>query len=1129
MAFWGKSQKELDEYAQQLNEREKGLDNREAEFKKQMINREAELDNRATKREAELKNRESKISMDEANIQHERDLLESAKSAFAKERSEFLDGIKRTEQQIAADNTQLESRRQEIVRLESEAKANFARVQEETFKEVIEKRNAALDARKAELDKLSKKIAADLSNAVAKEGEIAKRELAVTEREQRADAGFADKATALAAENERQCKANQQYSKQLKEREEALAVELQNLETAKEALRQREQKVAEAERHRDAGYADLRVALDNEINTKRTEWQNEIDQKRKSLIAELSDRKNNLFSALDAQIEEMRSIRFAEINEAEEKERVRLSDAAREEAERLRTSAQKEAEKMLDSAKEEAEKTLNSAKEEAERVRKSAEEDAALKRKTAEEETARVRKSTEEEVQRIRNTAEEDAAQMRNSAEEDAARVRNEIQKERTEWDAERQTQKAELKKQNEANEKKESELSNKEDELNGKERDLELRELRLETQSDELETKYDELEKTVEYRVAERKKSFDMETEELKFERARLSEELKIQNRQESVYEQLKRQLGDKDPEEVIRELHSKADELNRLREELATRPTDEMRERNEVLEAEVAAWKERAENAEERLRQNEEEVAQTAELSRRNNILEADVMAYKQKAERMEASANEAQAELKRLRAAYEHTQEEEDRKKEIEQPHIEKGKFTPPVFNGEVDEMDWLKRIYKKCDNYGLKFNKRILKAFHTAVKTAEWSPLTVLAGVSGTGKSELPKLYSHFGGLLFEMVSVQPNWDSQESMLGFFNSIDNKFDAQPVLHFLAQSQKEYTDEYPGLKDAVCMILLDEMNLAHPELYFAEFLSKLENRRGKKGNDVPDLDVKIGAGMKPYKLPLGRNVLWTGTMNQDETTKSLSDKVLDRSIIIHFPRPTELKRRQELKPLDNSNRAPLLHRKDFFKWFSKESPFSEEQIKQYKEFIEQINGSLSVAGRAIGHRVWQSVEYYMANYPDVRAVTLKGGDENDLQKAMHKAFEDQLVQKVMPKLRGIDTRGKSRTDCLDKIRGQLNIGIAGRPFNLNEDFDLACELGYGQFIWMSANYLNNEEEDIEDGFDTGDVEVSSSDSSNIPIPDWFSPGDPNREEIWRKLPQEKQESIIASIEQFNSSKKA
>lgn len=54
------------------------------------------------------------------------------------------------------------------------------------------------------------------------------------------------------------------------------------------------------------------------------------------------------------------------------------------------------------------------------------------------------------------------------------------------------------------------------------------------------------------------------------------------------------------------------------------------------------------------------------------------------------------------------------------------------------------------------------------------------------------------------------------------------------------------------------------------------------------------------------------------------------------------------------------------------------------------------------------------------------------------------MHVAFEDQLVQKVMPKLRGIDTRGKSKTECLDKIRGQLVTGIGSDSFNLAEDFD-------------------------------------------------------------------------------------
>ena len=440
----------------------------------------------------------------------------------------------------------------------------------------------------------------------------------------------------------------------------------------------------------------------------------------------------------------------------------------------------------------------------------------------------------------------------------------------------------------------------------------------------------------------------------------------------------------------------------------------------------------------------------------------------------ETLDAACNRLQTELKSKNAAYEREEEIEKRTQHIKKAYLD----GTPSFRkeqGEFDEIEWLKTIETSCINYGLRFNPRLLRAFHTALKTAEWSPMTILAGVSGTGKSELPRLYAHFGGMPFLPLSVQPNWDSQESMLGFFNSIDNKFDAQPVLRFLAQSQGKNADGYPGLLDAVCIILLDEMNLAHAELYFAEFLSKLELRRGLKGDQVPCLDVKLGAGLEPYKLPLGRNVLWTGTMNQDETTKSLSDKVLDRSIVIHFPRPMKLERRKKLNPLPAA--APLLPRKVWEGWWSKDSEFSDADVQPFKEFIEEMNVALSQAGRALGHRVWQSIEYYMTNYPDVRAAR-KSKDTQELKKGMRMAFEDQLVQKVMPKLRGIETRGRSKSECLDKIRAQ----IVAHDYQIIEDFDLACEFGYGQFMWQSANYLRYTEPSTPEKPDTGNGDQSA-----------------------------------------------
>lgn len=643
-------------------------------------------------------------------------------------------------------------------------------------------------------------------------------------------------------------------------------------------------------------------------------------------------------------------------------------------------------------------------------------------------------------------------------------RIRAEIAIEREAWtnqhnDARKKmnTERTEFERQKGALSALQSEVEGRKVELESAERMLERKEQRLEQQ---WQRRNEQLNDEVEGQIGERRKSLEAMEVAFKAENIRLREALQIQTGLVSAFEQLKQQLGGKDPAEILRALNSQTDELKRMREELASRPTEEMRERYQALESEARNQKSRADELELQITSNEVAVAEIGDLRRQNSELNAENKSLAQRASIFEGAANEAQAELNRLRAAYERPAEVEARYKEIEMPHISVDKAKQPV-KSEIDEMTWLTGIGNASDTYGLHFNPRILKAFHTALKTSEWSPLTVLAGVSGTGKSELPRLYSHFGGIYFEPLSVQPNWDSQESMLGFFNSIDNKFDAQPVLRFLAQSQQPWSNDYPGLQDAVCLVLLDEMNLAHPELYFAEFLSKLELRRGSKGDDVPFIPVKIGAGMKPYELSLGRNVLWTGTMNQDETTKSLSDKVLDRSIIINFPRPTELRSRNELKSLADNPFTPL-HRATWEKWWVKKIDFKLEQIAPFRSFVEQINAALAASGRALGHRVWQSIEYYMANYPDVRAAQ-RTTDKYALAKAMHIAFEDQLVQKVMPKLRGIDTRGKSKTECLDKIRGQIITGIDGNTFNLAEDFDLACDLGYGQFIWQSANYLN------------------------------------------------------------------
>lgn len=587
--------------------------------------------------------------------------------------------------------------------------------------------------------------------------------------------------------------------------------------------------------------------------------------------------------------------------------------------------------------------------------------------------------------------------------------------------------------------------------------------------------------------------------------ERRRLNrEKQRISGASDNLEQEIQDRFSDR-IDSYERKLGSKDEELERLRSELAGlmatnesiqslraaygMDPEKIKARIADLEARNKTLLDEAANSTTRIeydrvssekRALETKFAQAQEEIRRISVTDGEVQTLRSEIRRLESNnenlrveAEEArniqkflQNELLRLSTPAERELDREARIESIKRQIMPAEELAWEKYPDDMGEIEWLESVKHQCDEYGIRFQKRILYAFHTALKINDWSIITVLAGVSGTGKSELPKLYSFFGGLNFISVAVQPNWDSQESMLGFFNSIDNQFQPEDLLSFLVQC----SDKDSGFKKYTSVVLLDEMNLAYVEHYFAEFLSKLEERRGKTKKNLPKVKVNLGAGVEPYELPLVRNVLWTGTMNQDETTKSLSDKVIDRSMVINFPRPKHLAERTKMKKLKKTEKKLLYDTWRSWITVDLESDFSEEQraiFKDYKRIIETINDHLEKVGRALGHRVWQSIEYYIANYPTV-IMALKnsqGEVTEELKAEMRTAFEDQLVQKVMPKLRGIETRGKGR-QSLQNIEDLL----ADEGFNnLKDDFEIACEQGYGQFVWSSAKYLGDDEENV------------------------------------------------------------
>ena len=174
------------------------------------------------------------------------------------------------------------------------------------------------------------------------------------------------------------------------------------------------------------------------------------------------------------------------------------------------------------------------------------------------------------------------------------------------------------------------------------------------------------------------------------------------------------------------------------------------------------------------------------------------------------------------------------------------------------------------------------------------------MTVLAGISGTGKSQLPRRYAEAMGIHFLQVPVQPRWDSPQDLMGFYNFVDARYRATELARLLAHLDPENWPDLAGeWDDRMALVLLDEMNLARTEYYFSEFLSRLEMRPkpgeesdpSRRSDAEIELDVpgESGEGRRIYA---GYGVLFAGTMNEDESTQTLSDKCcIPRSFVTDF----------------------------------------------------------------------------------------------------------------------------------------------------------------------------------------------------------------------------------------------
>ena len=310
-----------------------------------------------------------------------------------------------------------------------------------------------------------------------------------------------------------------------------------------------------------------------------------------------------------------------------------------------------------------------------------------------------------------------------------------------------------------------------------------------------------------------------------------------------------------------------------------------------------------------------------------------------------------------------------------------------YTSEVINYENE-----KQVFSVLRNNaiacGLNFNSDDLINFYTSVKSAR---LTIIEGISGTGKSKLVDLYGRTLGLddngHMLIVPVSPGWTDDTDILGYLDNslMQYKESSIGLVSFLVEASK-----HPDKPFLVCF---DEMNLAKVEYYFAQFISILENDVNNRILRIynPKEEINVtNADEYPAEIRLGENIIFCGTINVDESTYRLSDKVLDRANLIKL-QDSDFSVYDDERPVFIVVDVTLVDK-------PKPQGLTDDELSLLDELNEKLK---NVNPRfCFAHRVVNQISRYLDAIP-----------ENDIDYTREKALDKLIVQKILPKVRGTE----------------------------------------------------------------------------------------------------------------------
>lgn len=281
----------------------------------------------------------------------------------------------------------------------------------------------------------------------------------------------------------------------------------------------------------------------------------------------------------------------------------------------------------------------------------------------------------------------------------------------------------------------------------------------------------------------------------------------------------------------------------------------------------------------------------------------------------------------------------------------------------------------------------------------------SKIIILQGMSGTGKTSLAVAFGRFTERPSTVIPVQPLWKERSDLLGYYNEFTKRFHEETLLRTMYEANYS-RDMY--------VTVLDEMNIARVEYYFAEFLSMLElpDPETRYLGVVSDKWETDPPQLKDGRIRLPDNMWFIGTANNDDSTFAISDKVYDRAMIMNLDKKCE----QFVAP----SAAPVhLSAKRFSEMTAaaqKEYRISRRNLKRLRQLDAYMTEHFHVT---FGNRIMKQILTYIPVY------IACGGDELD-------ALDDILAKKVLRKLETqnpIYLRNGTREllDYLDELFGE------------------------------------------------------------------------------------------------------